>query len=110
MREARRRMFFELLTTLLDLAEEKVQTVEGKQLLAEYRVAWNGTKTQPDTVAVAGYMEVIEGHTENGRFLREESLKELGQQLSDLARSFAGEVLVLSGQPPFDEEAGQFEV
>jgi hypothetical protein len=110
MREDRRRMFFELLTTLLDLAEDKVQTVEGERLLAEYRVAWNGTKTHPETVAIAGFMGVVEGHTGDGRALREESLKELGQQLSDLARWFPGEVLVLPGQPPFDEDTGRFGV
>jgi hypothetical protein len=109
MRDARRRMFFELLTTLIDLAHDNVHTVEGNRHLAEYHVAWHGTKTHPEVVAVAGYMGVVEGYTEDGRFLREEGLKHLGEQLHDLARHFAGEVLILPDQPPFNEETGQFE-
>jgi len=109
MRDARRRMFFELLTTLIDLAEDNVHTVEGKRHLLEYRVAWHGTKTHPETVAVAGYMGVVEGHTEDGEFRREDGLKQLGEQLHDMARRFAGEVLVLPDQPPFNEETGQFD-
>ena len=110
MRRSRRRMFTELIQTLLDLAGEKTRTVEGKRLLSGCRVARNGTRSQPETVAVAGFFGLVTGITEDGEFLTEETLEDLGEQLRQLAQRCPGEVLVFTDRTPYDEDAQQFDV
>lgn len=109
MRPSRRRMFTELIQTLLDLANEKTRTVEGKRLLAGCRIARNGTRTCPESVAVAGYFGSVTGLTEDGDFLTEDTLEDLGEQLREIATECPDEVLVFSEEQPYDEKGEQFE-
>jgi hypothetical protein len=103
-------MFVDVIQTMIDLAREKTQTVEGKCLLARFRIARNGTRTCPETIAVAGYFGLVTGVTENGEFLSEETLEDLGEQLQQLARMCPGEVLVFADEPSYDEKTEQFDV